>query len=365
MALCVTTLSCNRKSQFIVKGRLTGFPVKEVYLTSMSFDNTPVLILDSSALKGGRFELKGPGGEERLFRVMLGDPNTGPWLAVISDHPEVEVYMDAASQEGNYTVKNSPASQRFHSLFDSLHSILDDIGRLKMDSLAPLSASEDKVNGFYRFLADNVREDPSPMIATFALSFYEIGADEAGAAQYGVNTPNYSVDTLFALGEELKKRFPGNAGVTGAVAALSKISAAPRVGALAPDLALPDTSGKVFSLSSLRGKYVLVDFWASWCEPCRGENPNVVKAYQEFKNKNFTIVGVSLDQKKEAWLEAIHEDHLTWTHISDLGFWQSKAVSTFQFTGIPYNVLLDPQGKIIATSLRGDALEAELRTVLK
>src|SRR5664279_4639151 len=114
-----------------------------------------------------------------------------------------------------------------------------------------------------------------------------------------------------------------------------------------------DTTGKPISLSSFKGKYVLVDFWASWCGPCRAENPNVLKAYIEFKDKNFTILGVSLDKDKDAWEKAIGDDKLAWTQVSDLKFWNSKAVEIFQFQGIPFNVLIDPQGKIIAQELRG------------
>lgn len=108
-----------------------------------------------------------------------------------------------------------------------------------------------------------------------------------------------------------------------------------------------------------------MDFWASWCGPCRAENPNVVAAYKEYKDKNFTILGVSLDKEKGAWQDAIKEDHLTWTHVSDLKYWQSQAVETFHFSGIPFNVLIDPQGKIIGQGLRGDELENKLKEVLK
>ncbi|WCT13413.1 TlpA disulfide reductase family protein [Mucilaginibacter jinjuensis] len=134
------------------------------------------------------------------------------------------------------------------------------------------------------------------------------------------------------------------------------------IGKLAPDFEQPDTSGKMVKLSDFRGQYVLVDFWASWCIPCREENPNVVKAYSRFHKKGFTVLSVSLDQpgKKESWLNAIHHDQLTWTQVSDLKFWNNAVAKLYGIQAIPQNFLLDKEGKIIAVNIKGNDLQNKL-----
>jgi thiol-disulfide isomerase/thioredoxin len=137
------------------------------------------------------------------------------------------------------------------------------------------------------------------------------------------------------------------------------------VGSTPPEIKYPNPDGKIIPLSSLKGKVVLIDFWASWCRPCRAENPNVVRLYEKYKEKGFTVYSVSLDKDKTSWVNAIQQDNLTWpNHVSELKFWESSVVKEYGFDGIPFTMLLDKEGKIVDVGLRGNQLEEKLKELI-
>lgn len=170
--------------------------------------------------------------------------------------------------------------------------------------------------------------------------------------------------TLEEIGNRLRQSRPNHPQVKPFLENLKRLKGA-NTGNDAPEIALPTPTGETLALSSLKGKYVLIDFWASWCGPCRQENPNVVKTYAKYKDKGFEIFGVSLDKDKAAWLKAIENDQLVWKHVSDLQYWNSVGAQAYGVNSIPMTFLLDPAGKIVAKGLRGPALEQYLANIFK
>lgn len=169
-------------------------------------------------------------------------------------------------------------------------------------------------------------------------------------------------DTYRIVADKLKAEWPSYAHAQAFIEMVDGMQAT-AIGQPAPEIALPNPDGEVVKLSSLRGNYVLVDFWAKWCGPCRAENPNIVRVYNKYKDKGFTVFGVSLDRNRADWLKAIEDDNLTWTHVSDLKYWQSEAAQTYNITAIPFSILLDPNGVIIDKNLRGQALERKIAEI--
>jgi thiol-disulfide isomerase/thioredoxin len=365
--------ACNNKSKegsFTLNGQVKNIADQQVYLEQLFFSQQDPQVLDTANVKSGKFELSSVAGEEGLYRIRFEKMNSGFVFINDKDNINFTADMNDVSLEG--PVFSSPANTALKNLIinidgqrGQLVSTSQAIDSLKkMTGADSLIAAETlKLRGindkFNSFMLKFIDTSSQPVVTMFALGY----------------TQSIDPALLKPIVPNLNKKFPNHQGIAGIVTQFNqmiaemenpqKAGAAPAaIGSMAPAFIMNDTEGKPFDLSSLKGKYVLVDFWASWCGPCRGENPNVVAAYNKFKEKNFTILGVSLDENKDKWMQAIKADGLTWKHVSDLKGWQSASTSIFGFNAIPYNVLLDPQGKIIANNLRESALHTKLAEVL-
>jgi peroxiredoxin len=371
------------KNQFEVKLSYTnanklaeanpGFPgtgAVWVYLEEIVYgkDQAPVIV-DSAKLSAsaGNIELTGREAKEGIYELVFGQNALA--LPLINDVQEISIQADLSKKSDFYTVTGSDASKQLEELLDNVGRKNNEIERSfnRLDSLKKANAGDSLL------LSANAEKDKSISQLNDYLKNFMQSTNNATLAFLSLSwaSRSFSPEQLDTALKNLKVKFPGNP----LLAEIEKNNKAQQqaaqsaggdswVGKSVPDLSLPDVNGKKVSISSFRGKYLLIDFWASWCGPCRMENPNVVEAYKTFKGKNFTILGVSLDKDKDAWKKAISQDHLTWTHISDLKYWNSQAVETFGFQGIPFNVLVDPSGKVIAQELRGNDLENKLKEVL-
>ncbi len=363
--LLVALLSCSDKQKNVsIKLNIKNLPkAQAVYLDVIDLEAKP-LTLDTVTAAQGDVSLELNGGAqdaESLYRIRFEKDEM--YFLVIPDRQKIEMDVDWTKADQYST--NSAGSISFKNLLAGFNARLEGI-----DSLKNLIIAKGEVMDSARVSMENQFREYATAAGSFLLAYADSTASPA-VAMYalGMSQNLVSPEQVKPVMEGLAKRFEKYPRITKLATdfnvALTRPSQGDMVGKEAPDFELPDVNGKMMSLKSLRGKFVLVDFWASWCKPCRNENPNVVSAYQQFKDKNFTILGVSLDKEKEGWVKAIADDQLTWSHVSDLKFWDSKVVPLYGIEGIPFNVLLDPEGKVIAKDLRGSELHAKLNEVLK
>ncbi|GAA4010303.1 TlpA disulfide reductase family protein [Hymenobacter fastidiosus] len=343
-----------------VSGQLTNAPAgTKVYLAELG--ETQFVSRDTATVDAqGKFSLQGTTTEPGLYQVKLNDANQV--LLALDNQSKVQLSGDANKLTENYTVQGSRDSEVWQQL-----------NRSMMQSKRRIAAVEQRYG-------QNAQAGRTDSLQLLKDQYFAVQTAAAADIKRLVRANPASVVSAFAVGNllnpdeqfpfvdsmatQFKKTMPDSRYTKALVARLAPLRVTAK-GAVAPEINLLAPDGKAVALSSLRGKYVLIDFWASWCGPCRQENPNVVKAYKRFKNKGFEIYSVSFDQDRGKWLKAIQADGLTWTHVSDLKGWESAAGQTYGVKSIPLSILLDPQGRIIDKNLRGEALEAKLASVLK
>lgn len=284
-------------------------------------------------------------------------------VTLILDKEDVEVNVDGNSQQGFVDVNGSPDIDLIEQVQELQAKVNSDPEVVQLNqefTAAAQRKDEARMLALQREYQEHVKKYSDRIAALMVEHAPSLAV--INLLQSNILDKDQYYDTYQKVAEKTEREWPDYSQATHFVDYVEKMGLT-AVGQPAPEISLPNPAGEIVKLSSMRGQYVLVDFWAKWCGPCRQENPNVVRAYQKYKDKGFTVYGVSLDRNRADWLQAIEQDNLTWTHVSDLKYWQSEAAKTYNITGIPFSLLLDPNGVIIAKNLRGAALHQKLEEI--
>ncbi len=353
IAFAVLLAACNQtetKQGFSVKGNIKNSADNTITLNEIT--NQGLIFLDSATIASdGSFELNGKVSQKTFCTITLPK---GAVVLVLDSASDMVVSIDAETPDA-FSVNGSPESEQLRQVMQLNNKYMVAMRGLENKYSALSSLPDEKTQELIRAEYDSILQSRRAELAQSAAQLNSV-------VPYFITNfllPDANFEFLKSVDDRLyAQQSPSKyaAELHSRVEMMKKTA----VGAVAPDIVQNDPFGKSVALSSLRGKYVLIDFWASWCRPCREENPNVVRMYNKYKSKGFDIFSVSLDDNRDAWMKAINDDRLLWTHVSDLTKWNSSVVKDYNIEGIPFTVLLDKDGKIIAKNLRGKALEDKL-----
>ena len=361
--------SSNSEARYSISGTIQNARKQKLVLQETKLANDTYVTIDTITLKeDGKFNFSFLAKEEALYRLAFeNEYENGFEILLINDDKNIQVNADPNNFE-SYTVKGSKASLALNQFLkayrikdESFFATVDKLQQLQKTNGDPATIDQVqkeqflKITDINNYIQKTLTENNNPIVIQYILGVSLRSMETSQVLAYAKAAAEKTKSALLA-------KFVAT--LTNQIQA-NTTSTPLSIGQPAPEIAMSDATGKIITLSSLKGQYVLVDFWASWCGPCRAETPNVVSAFEKYKNKKFTVLGVSLDDNKADWQAAIIADKLNWQHISDLKKWESTVISTYQFSGIPYNVLIDTNGIIIAKELRGQALQDKLASILK
>lgn len=321
----------------------------------------PLIVVDSTLVGNDkRFTFKRKELDEgTVYQVNLAKAQRV--IVLIEGGENIDIVADG-TEKGNAVVKGSKNNDYYQQLI-GMYKVMNEKSLKWQEEYA--QAEQKKDSKKIAQIQQDFEAAGKEFTTKVKTMIPEMGTSLAALFATNFLNPEVEFATIDALAKRFEKERPTMKQAQAFVGNAKRIRGI-QIGDEAPEISLNSTEDKPVSLSSLRGKIVLIDFWASWCGPCRQENPNVVRVYNRFKDKGFEIYSVSLDKDKNAWLKAIEKDGLTWSsHVSDLKYWQSVAAQTYGVNGIPATFLLDKDGKVIAKNLRGEALEKKLEEVLK
>ena len=343
-------------TRILLSGEIKDYP--DGTLTLYRVFDEDSMMTDTFSIKGGKFSFKLYEMETRLATLAFPDGNnairlfTEPGEIIITGNgnaiPEAVVSGTPTNVLNEEFKKiNADLEGKYNQLMEAGSAAQTTNDTRAMDSITSILMNMEKESNVKN--VEFAKKHPSSMLSAY------IGL------MSGSSGGDLDISGLYkSLSDEVKKSFFGTRLKT-----MAEANEKTALNAMAPDFEGMSPDGKIVKLSEFKGKYVLIDFWASWCGPCRQENPKVVKLYNDFKEKGFEILGVSLDQEKDQWTSAISEDQLTWSHISDLKGWKSSIAALYGVQGIPQNFLIDREGKIIAKALRGQGLGEKLMELIK
>lgn len=320
LAMMVVTSCTEEKKGYTINGNISDVKEGVVYLKK--YVDKSFVDVDSAVITDGKFKFEGVVSEALAHGLTTQKESRRP-LVFFLDNDAMEVTLNESDKK--LVVTGSPANDIFMANAPMVRS-----KGYSLDSLLAVHPA-------------------SPVTAYFVVKDFAYKLDLEGMKSVRTKL-DVSLDGTSYV-EQIESM----------IARMEKV----QVGSEAPDFTLPDVDGNPVSLSSFRGKYVLVDFWAAWCPDCRKENPNIVAAWEKYKNKNFAVLGVSLDRNRDQWLAAIEKDKLSWTQVSDLKYWSSEAAVLYCIRWIPMSFLIDPEGKIVAVGLEGEDLHNKLEELLK